>query len=77
MSSGCHWGQYKGESERGEASLQKQFSPFLEHYSHCEEQSDEANQKIKIRLLHPSVEGLAMTHRTEGEGDKGRRLFEG
>ncbi len=35
------------------------------------EQSDEANCEIKIRLLRLR---LAMTHQTEGEGDKGGGL---
>jgi len=40
----------------------------LEHRSHCEEQGDEANKKVKIRLLRL---WLAMTNQTEGEGDTG------
>jgi len=65
------------EFEKDEALLKKPF-PLLEHKSHCEERSDEANQKIKIRLLRLR---LAMTHQAGGEalplgalaqrGDKG------
>ena len=52
----------------GFASLSKLIPPLLERKSHCEERSDEANQKIKMRLLRLR---LAMTRQPGGEIDTG------
>jgi len=63
------WGRIKERLRLSYISLPS----LLEHKSHCEERSDEANQKLRIRLLRLR---LAMTHEAgRGKGGEVNKII--